>query len=232
MTVDEDKRLAAERALDLIHDGMCIGLGTGSTAAHFVHGLSRRVAAGLRVGVVPTSEATARLARRLGLRLVEDMVTRIDVAIDGADEISPALDLIKGRGGAMLREKVVAAAADRFVVIADGSKLVTRLGSGPLPVEIARFEWRRTARCLDRLGRWVLRGGESTPFVTDNGNLVLDLEIPGGIDHPPGLAAALEAVPGVVAHGLFLGMAAGAIIASNGKLRLQGNPGLEPEASP
>jgi ribose 5-phosphate isomerase A len=210
------KRAAAERAVELVEDGMVVGLGTGSTTAHFITGLGRRVAAGgLRVRGVPTSVASAALARAAGVALVDQVVGTVDLAIDGADEIDPARDLIKGHGGALFREKMVAEAATRFVVVADASKLVDRLGQGEVPVEVAPFLWRRTAARVEGLGgQWRLRGSEDEPYRTDNGNLVLDVRFPGGISDPGRLGAALKGLTGVLDHGLFVGMARACIVAT------------------
>jgi ribose 5-phosphate isomerase A len=199
---------------------MRLGLGTGSTAALFVEALGRRVAAGLDVVGVPTSEATRLQATALGIRLATlDEVAELDLTIDGADEIDPALDLIKGGGGALLREKIVAAASRRMVVVADGSKQVEALGRFPLPVEIVPFgaetTRRRIAALLDDLALPVdlrLRSGpDNRPFLTDGGHLILDLHL-GRVPAAAQLASALKATLGVVEHGLFVGMAAGALI--------------------
>lgn len=195
--------------------GMLVGLGSGSTARHFIAGL-----AGMDLTCVASSDASAEQARALGLRLVEELDRQCDLAVDGADEIDPDLGLIKGRGGALFREKLVAINSERFVVIADESKLVTRLGLGVLPVEVLPFLWRRTAAHFgDRGIAWQLRGGEEAPFVTDNGNLILDLTIQGGIEDPLRLAAEIKLIPGVCEHGLFLGVASEAIIGGPGGVR-------------
>jgi len=218
------KAAAAARALQLVQPGMVIGLGTGSTARYFIDGLGRLVAQGLSVTGVPTSRAAADQARALGIPLTDRIDRPLDLAVDGADEIDPKSNLIKGRGGALLREKLVAAAAQRFVVIADETKLVPRLGQGGLPVEISAFLWRQTAQRLDRLAtRWQLRGGEDHPFVTDNGNLVIDLFFDSGIADAPALDGALARTLGVLAHGLFLGMAAACIVAAPSGLRVLGS---------
>jgi ribose 5-phosphate isomerase A len=223
-SADELKAQAAEHALRLVRPGMVLGLGTGSTARHFIAGVGRLVAAGTPLAGVPTSAASAEQARALGIELLDELPGPIDLAVDGADEVDARLDLVKGRGGALFREKVVAAAARRFVVICEESKLVERLGVGVLPVEVSPFLWRETARRLAALGAgWQLRGGEAAPFFTDNGNLVLDLTLPGGIPDPPALAARIRAVVGVVEHGLFLGLASAAILAGPGGVRVMGS---------
>jgi ribose 5-phosphate isomerase A len=220
---DELKRLAAERALELVRDGMTIGIGTGTTARFFVEGLGRLVARGMRLRGLPTSERTAQLASAAGVPLIDEPALRLDLAVDGADEVAPDLGLIKGRGGALLREKLVASAAERFVVMADDSKLVERLGRDVLPVEVVSFLWRGTAERLEALGLgWMLRGGEAEPYVTDNGNLILDTTMVGGIADPVELGLALKAQLGVVEHGLFLGMAAACVVASVDGVRVLG----------
>ncbi|HYS28736.1 MAG TPA: ribose-5-phosphate isomerase RpiA [Candidatus Limnocylindria bacterium] len=222
--IESLKAAAAERALELVRPGMVIGLGSGSTSALFIAGLGRLVSRGIAVRGVPTSRAAADQAAAAGIPLQDHVDRPLDLAVDGADEIDPQRNLIKGRGGAMLREKLVAAAAQRFIVIADESKLVPRLGQGALPVEISSFLWLQTARRLERLAtRWVLRGGDDHPFVTDNGNFVIDLSVEGGIAEPARLASALDATLGVMAHGLFLGMATACIIAGPSGCRVLGS---------
>ena len=206
------KRLAAERALGLVRDGMVLGLGTGSTAQYFIEGLGRLLAGGLRLRVAATSAATARQAQALNLPLLQHLERPLDLAVDGADEIDPVLDCIKGRGGALLREKIVAEAAERFVLVADVRKLVPHLGRGPVPVEVLPFLWEQTSRRIAALGgRSLLRGGAATPFLTDNGNLILDVTFE-AIPDPAALAARLKAVAGVIEHGLFVGLARSAIV--------------------
>jgi len=211
---DEFKQAAAEKALELVQDGMLIGLGSGSTARLFTEGLGRLVAGGMKVRGVPTSRATAELAAEVGIPIVTELIGQIDLAVDGADEVDPALNLIKGRGGALSREKLVVAASKRFVVVVDETKLVKQLGVGVLPVEVLPFLWRLTAGRLAALGvSLVLRGGEETPYITDNGNLILDLTVEGGIKDPAGFGAELNKVTGVVEHGLFVGMTDTVIVA-------------------
>ncbi len=207
---DADKRLAATAAVDEVRDNMLVGLGTGSTAAHAISALAERR---LAIETVATSEASAALAARLGLRVRPfDSVARVDLAIDGADAIDARLRAVKGAGGAMVREKVVAAAADRMIVIADGSKRVIRLGATPLPVEILPFA--RGYASL-RLAQVFVRCVERPDYVTDNGNIVIDGH---GWDDaaPHSLANALMAIPGVVGHGLFLSEIDAAYIAEDG----------------
>ena len=211
---DDLKGAAAEKALELVQEGMLLGLGTGSTSRVFVEGVGRLVASGMKVRGVPTSRATAELAASLGIPIVTELVGQIDLAVDGADEVDPALNLIKGRGGALFREKLVAAASKRFVVVVDESKLVKQLGEGVVPVEVLPFLWRSTAERLTALGlSLVIRGGEETPYVTDNGNVILDVTVAEGIKNPAELALELKQVTGVVEHGLFVGMTDTVIVA-------------------
>jgi ribose 5-phosphate isomerase A len=204
---DELKRSAAEKALELVQDGMLLGLGSGSTAKYFTEGVGRLVADGMRLRCVPTSRATAEMAAELGISIVQDPVGPIDLAVDGADEVDPMLNLIKGRGGALFREKLVAEAARRFIVVVDESKLVKQLGVAELPVEVLPFLWRTTAERLTALGASLtVRGGEEDPFITDNGNLILNLIVEGGIKDAAAFGKALKATTGVVEHGLFVSM--------------------------
>lgn len=214
------KRLAAAMALTDVRSGMRLGLGTGSTARHFVDLLGEKVAQGLEVICVPTSEATAEQAARLGIPLADlDALRQLDLTVDGADEIDPNLNLIKGGGGALLREKIVAAASDTMIVIADASKLVDVLGRFPLPIEVNRFGLETTRRLVEEVARShdaegavMVRGGAS-PFVTDGGHLVLDAFF-GRISQPEALSNDLLAIPGVVQHGLFLDMCSKAYVAT------------------
>jgi len=207
--VEAMKRRAAEASLRFVKTGMVLGLGTGSTARHVLEGVARMVAGGADLKGVPTSLATAEAARLLGIPLTSlEEHPRIDLAIDGADEVDPKLDLIKGLGGALFREKIVAAAAKRFVVVVDASKLVSRLGTtAPVPVEVHPFGWKTVAARLESHGARVeLRRRDGESYRTDNGNHVLDAHF-GPIRSPAKLAATLDAIPGVVGHGLFLDLA-------------------------
>ena len=208
MTQGELKRQSAEIAVAAVEDGMVVGLGTGSTAKIAVDLLGERVAAGLRIVGVPTSERTALQARALGIELGElaDHPS-LDLTIDGADEVhTGTLDLIKGLGGALVREKIVAAASRRMIVIVDESKLVARLGGVRLPVEVVRFGWQATVRHLEDAGaQGVLRMSDGAPFVTDNGNHIIDCIL--DLADPAGADAMLNAIPGVVMSGLFIGIA-------------------------
>jgi ribose 5-phosphate isomerase A len=206
-------RLAAVAA-DLVQPGMTVGLGTGSTADAVIHELGRRASAGLAFTGVATSTRTQALARDLGIPLTSlDEVARLDLGIDGADEIDPNLDAIKGKGGALLYEKLVALSCDRFVLVATTEKNVERLGERTaLPVEIVRFGWRQTARRLQNLGfpAELRMSSEGKPFVSDNGSSILDCAA-GPMDDPAEVTAAVKAVPGVIEHGLFLGIASTAV---------------------
>ncbi len=233
LTADDLKVAAALRALDLVQDGMRLGLGSGSTAARFVEALGGKVALGLQVICVPTSEATRALAERLRIPLTTlDETPHLNLTVDGADEIDDRLRLIKGGGGALLREKIVATASDRMVVIADASKVVATLGQFPLPVEVVRFGLKATLRLVEAMaaeagcqGEISLRqASNGEPFVTDQGNVILDCAF-GQIPEPEVLAFALKRVPGVVEHGLFLGVADLAIVAEPGGVRLLRPPG-------
>lgn len=207
---DTAKRAAAAAAVELVEDGMRLGLGTGSTVAYLLEDL-----AGRRVVGVPTSEATAARCAQLGIPLATpDDVDRLDLAIDGADELDRSLALTKGGGGALLREKVVAAMADRFVVIATHDKLVDRLGVGfPVPIEVVPFARGPVERALIAFGFEVaLRGGPATPVYTDNGNVLLDATMPGGIDDPAVMDVAIAVLPGVAETGLFIDLADTALL--------------------
>jgi ribose 5-phosphate isomerase A len=223
LLTDEYKQAAAEKALELVSDGMLIGLGSGSTATLFVEGVGRLVAEGMRVRGVPSSRATAELAASLGIQIVTELIGPIDLTVDGADEVDTALNLVKGRGGALFREKLVAAASRRFVVVVDESKQVKQLGVGVLPVEVLPFLWRSTAERIAALGvSLVMRGGEETPYVTDNGNLVLDLTIEGGIKDSAQFGVELKKITGVVEHGLFVDMTDTVIVAGPEGVRALG----------
>ncbi len=223
---DALKREAALAAVTMVENGMVVGLGTGSTAAFAIDGLIERVKNGLRIVGIPTSERSARQAREGGIELTDFAHhLRIDITIDGADEIARGtLDLVKGLGGALLREKIVAAASDRLVIIADEPKLLTQLGeTAPVPVEVVAFGWQSTAARVAALGaNPVLRlAADGQPFRTDGGNLILDCHF-GSIADPRQLEAMLSAIIGVVETGLFIGMANVALVASaNGVLRLE-----------
>jgi ribose 5-phosphate isomerase A len=218
---DAAKRLAAARALELVHSGMRLGLGTGSTAAHFVALLGERVAQGLKIVGVPTSEQTRAQAERLNIPLSTlDETPELDLTIDGADEFDPSLRLIKGGGAALLREKIVAAASLRMVVVTDRSKQVATLGRYPLPVEVDRFGLESTRRHVLRVAAETGCAGEVSVrlderghvLVTDGGHPILDCAF-GSIPDPEALARGLNAIPGVVEHGLFIGLAKAIIVA-------------------
>ena len=220
MTADRYKRQAAQRAIALVKDGMALGLGTGSTAAHFVDLIGQRVKQGLQVVCVPTSEATRARAERLAIPLIDlDSQPSLDLTIDGADEIDPQLRLIKGGGGALLREKIVAVASGRMVVFADHTQRVATLGAFPLPVEVVRFGLAATRNLVEALAAKAgCTGGialrlkpDGEPFVSDSGHYILDCAF-GRIGEPEALDAALKQVPGVVENGLFLNIANTAIV--------------------
>lgn len=218
------KQSAAESAVALVEDGMILGLGTGSTAKLAVDALGKRVAGGLRITGIPTSEATDHQARSLGIPISTlDEHPAIDLTIDGADEVELGrLNLIKGRGGALLREKIVASASKRLVIIVDESKLVERLGSHfALPVEVVPFGWQATARRLQALDAKIeLRtSADKKPFVTDGGHYILDCTF-GPIASPAKLDSELNSIVGVVEHGLFLGMAAQVIVAGQSGVKV------------
>ncbi|NJO53737.1 MAG: ribose-5-phosphate isomerase RpiA [Bacteroidales bacterium] len=221
------KRAAAARALEEVQPGMRLGLGTGSTANFFIELLGERVRAGLSVRCVPTSEGTATLAGQVGIALATlDEMAELDLTVDGADEIGPDLVLIKGGGGALLREKIVAAASAAMVVIADDAKLVGTLGRFPLPIEVVPFGVEATRRAVARLARSLglvgevrLRTKDGHVFVTDGGHFILDAGF-GAIPDPAALACGLAAIPGVVEHGLFIGLATKAIVAGDGGVQV------------
>jgi ribose 5-phosphate isomerase A len=232
MNADSYKREAAAGALEFVRPGMRLGLGTGSTAKPFVEMLGERVRAGLDVIAVPTSEATRALAEQCGIRLTTlDETPALDLTVDGADEIDPDLVLIKGGGGALLREKIVAAASTRMVVIADSSKWVATLGRFPLPIEVVPFGLGATERAVAAA---IAATGNSGPlalrrdkaghaFVTDGGHFILDAALQ-KIADPRSLADRLAAIPGVVEHGLFIGLAQAAVIAGPEGRRLVERP--------
>jgi len=221
--VEVQKKAAAERALELVRPASIIGLGTGSTARYFIEGLIKRVQSGLEVRAVVTSVETRRQAEAGGIPVVERIDGSLDLAVDGADEIDPAVNCLKGRGGALLREKIVASASRRFVLIADESKLVGRLGRGPVPIEVLPFLWEATSHAIESLGgRPELRMAAGRPFRTDNDNLILDTSF-GAVDAALGLA--LHAIPGVLEHGLFFGLARAAIVGCASGLRILGELG-------
>ncbi len=232
MSADDFKARAAAMALDLVEDGMRLGLGTGSTAAYFVDGVGAKVAQGLQLICVPTSEATRIQAERLQIPLTTlDDTPHLDLTVDGADELDDQLRLIKGGGGALLREKIVASASDRVVVIADRSKLVATLGKFPLPVEVVSFGLAATRALIEAMAQEAGCKGNITlrpdrmgrPFVTDQGNHILDCAF-GQIPEPDLLSFALKQVPGVVEHGLFLGIADAAIVAGPDGVQMIARP--------
>jgi ribose 5-phosphate isomerase A len=226
------KRQAAARALDWVKPGMKLGLGTGSTARHFVDLLGEKVRGGLHVVGVPTSEATRAQAEGLGIPLTTlDEIPALDLTVDGADEIAPDLTLIKGGGGALLREKIVAAASASMVVIADETKWVPVLGAFALPIEVMPFGLAATERAITQAVRSagadgplaLRRGQDGHPFVTDGGHWIVDASL-GQIPDPRALSGALSAIPGVVEHGLFIGLAHAVILAGKSGIRVVERP--------
>jgi len=234
--VSEDlKKAAALAALELVRPGMRLGLGTGSTAKHFVDGLGAKVAAGLEVICVATSEATQAQAESLSIPMSTlDQTPELDLTIDGADELDSALRLIKGGGAALLREKIVAAASKRMIVIADTGKQVETLGRFPLPIEVVPFGLEATRRAVAAAvassgahGELTLRKRpDGSTLLTDGGHYILDAHL-GRIELPEVLALALNQVPGVVEHGLFLGLATAAFLAGGDGVRVLGDPAVE-----
>jgi ribose 5-phosphate isomerase A len=221
MNADAQKRAAAARAVEFVRPRMRLGLGTGSTAKHFVELIGERVRAGLDIVAVPTSQATRADAERCGITLTTlDETPELDLTVDGADEIAPDLSLIKGGGGALLREKIVASASARMIVIADRSKWVATLGGFPLPIEVAPFGLGATLRAIEKAitaiqgpaSLTVRQDKDGHAFVTDGGHWIIDAAL-GRIDDPKAMAGALSGIPGVMEHGLFIGLAQMAILA-------------------
>jgi ribose 5-phosphate isomerase A len=228
MNADAQKRAAAARAVEFVRPGMRLGLGTGSTARHFVELIGERVRAGLDIVAVPTSQTTRADAERCGIPLTTlDETPELDLTVDGADEIAPDLSLIKGGGGALLREKIVAAASARMIVIADASKWVDVLGRFPLPIEVAPFGLTATRLAVEKTVASVWAGAPLTlrqgkdghPFVTDGGHWIIDAAL-GRIGEPKALARALSAIPGVMEHGLFIDLAQMVILAGADGVRV------------
>ncbi|MCG7382648.1 ribose-5-phosphate isomerase RpiA [Paenibacillus sp. ACRRY] len=210
------KKIAAERAAEYIQDGMKVGLGTGSTAYFAICRLGERVREGLQIQAVATSEASDKLAREWGIPIIPfDQIGRLDITIDGADEVDPHFNLIKGGGGALLREKIVAANSDKLIIVADGSKAVQQLGQFPLPVEVVPFASEWTFQALEKLGcrpEWRMNGDER--YLTDNGNLIADCRME-SIANVAELNVQLNMLPGVVDNGLFVDMADTVILAKD-----------------
>lgn len=220
MITDLEKEAAARASLHFVEDGQVVGLGTGSTAAHFIRLLAERVKNGLHIRGIPTSVRSEAMAKSLGIPLTSlDECQEIAITVDGADEVDPQLRLIKGGGGALLREKIVASATRQLVIVADASKRVATLGKFPLPVEVIRFAQALLTKRISGLGAEVrLRmenGGK--PYLTDENNYILDCHFD-QISDPDGLARQLSEMPGVVEHGLFIGMASVVLVASEGKV--------------
>src|SRR5215467_827947 len=228
MNVDAQKRAAAARAVEFVRPGMRIGLGTGSTAKYFVEQIGERVRSGLKIVAVPTSEATLADAQRCGIELTTlDETPELDLTVDGADEIGPDLSLIKGGGGALLREKIVASASARLIVIADESKWVPALGRFPLPIEVVPFGLTATRRAVEAAAAaagcpgpaLLRRTSDGHALVTDGGHWILDAALE-RIADPPALADRLDGIAGVVEHGLFIGLAQAAVVADANGVRV------------
>lgn len=225
-----------QQALRFVADGMDLGLGTGHAASDFVRALGERVKAGLSIRGVPTSVSTAQLAKSVGIPLVDlAHVDHIDITFDGADAVDPDLDLIKGLGGALLREKIVAASSERLVILVGANKLTDRLGTGycrVLPIEVVPFGLPLVERSLRALGlKANLRLREGQPFMTDNGNFTVDLDISAGLDDPAALDSSLRRIPGVVETGLFLSMASTILIEHpDGSVETRHRPSVSPGA--
>ena len=220
MANDQEKEAAARASLKYIEDGQVVGLGTGSTAAYFIKLLGEKVKNGLRIRGIPTSDRSRELALRLGIPLTTfDECQEIAVTVDGADEVDPQLRLIKGGGGAMLREKIVASATKKLVIVADASKQVPKLGKFPLPVEVIRFAQALVAKQIKALGADVTlrKMADGTPYITDENNHILDCCF-GEIQDPDRLARELSEMPGVVEHGLFIGMASVVLFARGSEI--------------
>lgn len=223
---DDSKKIAAERAIEFVSEGQVVGLGTGSTTAYAIKALGRLVKEGLNIKGVPTSLASHDLARELGIPLVDlNLVEKIDITIDGADEVDPRFNMIKGGGGALTREKLVAISSVKKVFIIDDGKLVTHLGeSRLLPVEVLPFAWRLSAGLLGRLGcEPTLRQSGEVPFETDNGNYILDCEF-GPITAPEELEKKIKLLPGVVESGLFIGVADTLVVGFGDRVEVRQRP--------
>lgn len=223
---DQSKRRAADYAVELVRDHQVVGLGTGSTAAFALEGLARRIREGLSIKGVPTSVATERSARELGIPLVGlNEVDVIDITLDGADEIDGDFNMIKGGGGALTREKLVAFASAKRVILVDESKLVSKLGeSRPLPVEVLPFAWMLSARLLNELGCTIsLRVHGEAPFVTDNGNYIVDCDF-GPVENAAHLEKSIKLLPGVIESGLFIGIADTVVIGFDDRVETRERP--------
>lgn len=214
-----EKKEVGEKAVEYVKDGMIVGLGTGSTVYYFISKLGELVEQGLSIKGVPSSKQTEKIAIELGIPLVSfHEIDQIDVSIDGADEVNPELHLIKGGGGALLREKIIAKAAKTFIVVADSQKYVETLGTFPLPIEVVPFGYEMTMKYIRELGgKPTLRNSGGTPFLTDNGNYMIDSSFQ-KINQPEVLEKNLNLLPGVVDNGLFVGMADAVITIMDNKL--------------
>lgn len=223
---DEAKRRAAEYAVAMVNNGQVVGLGTGSTAKFAIEGLGRRIREGLSIRGVPTSVGTEKLASEAGIPLVElNEVLVVDITIDGADEVDPDFNMIKGGGGALTREKLVALASKKRVILVDESKLVSKLGeSHSLPIEVLPFAWALSSRRLSELGCTTsLRDRAGLPFVTDNGNYILDCDF-GAMSDPATLESGIKLLPGVIENGLFIGIADTLVIGFDDRVEVRQRP--------
>lgn len=220
--MEELKKIVGEKAAEYVKDGMTVGLGTGSTAHYMILSLGERAKSGLNISCVATSLASEKTAREVGLKIVDFKdIEKIDIAIDGADEMDPSLNLIKGGGGALLREKIIEDFSEKLIIIADQSKKVDLLGAFKVPVEVVQFAWQLTRKEIEKMGSVTkLREKEGQIFVTDNGNFILDCDF-GLIKDPAALCKDLNRIPGVVENGIFSGMADVALIAlNNGEIEI------------
>lgn len=220
--MEELKKMAAEKAVEYVEDGMILGLGTGSTTRYAIEKIGELVKEGMHIFGIPTSIETEKLASEMGIPLSILEERRIDLTIDGADEVDPNLDLIKGRGGALVREKIVANNSKREIIVVDESKVAEILSSS-LPVEVIKFGWRATRRAIQRMGGTpTLREGKDGPFLTDNGNYILDCEF-GEIENPEKLSRDINSIPGVIENGLFINMVDEVIIGTREGIKIKRN---------
>lgn len=218
------KKIAAERAVEYVKDGMWVGLGTGSTAIWAIHAIANKIKEGMQIKAIATSKQSELMALELGMQIFTFAdTTHLDITIDGADEVDENLNLIKGGGGALLREKIVGSATKFYIIIADETKRVKTLGTFPLPVEVVKFGYQHTVKLMEKLGCTTsIRKTEAEPFITDNGNYIFDCSF-GTIPNPESLHQAINSIPGVVDNGLFVGMANVVVVGkNNGEVEISG----------